>query len=220
LLSSARQSFAGIERADSFIVDPHKWLFAPLDCCALLYKEPHKARDTHTQEAGYLDVVHTGSPTDEWNPADYAIHLSRRPRGLPFWFSLAVNGTNAYQEAIQASIDLAAAAGDLIELHSEVDLLREPSLSIVIFQVRGFAPHEYREWSNYLLDRQIAFVTPTVYEDEIVARLVFLHPDTTIEVVHEILDSIAPFRHRLRTEQGNLDATNVTPRTAHSRYTP
>ena len=49
--------FAGIERADSFIVDPHKWLFAPFDACALLYRDPAKGKAAHTQHAGYLDVI-------------------------------------------------------------------------------------------------------------------------------------------------------------------
>ena len=80
----------GIEHCDSFIVDPHKWLFAPFDCCALLYREPALARAAHTQHASYLDVL-TDAP--DWNPTDYAVGLTRRARGLPFWFSLATHGT-------------------------------------------------------------------------------------------------------------------------------
>ena len=52
---SVRGLFDGIEQADSFIVDPHKWLFAPYDCCALLYRDPEAARAAHSQAAGYLD---------------------------------------------------------------------------------------------------------------------------------------------------------------------
>ena len=48
---SVRHLYAGIEHCDSFIVDPHKWLFAPFDCCALLYREPALARAAHTQKA-------------------------------------------------------------------------------------------------------------------------------------------------------------------------
>ena len=55
---SVRHLFDGIERADSFIVDPHKWLFAPFDSCALLYRDPAIARAAHTQHAEYLDVLH------------------------------------------------------------------------------------------------------------------------------------------------------------------
>ena len=89
---SARPRFAGIERADSFVVDPHKWLFAPFDCAALVYREPAVARAAHTQHAEYLEVLSGGRA---WNPSDYAFHLTRRARGLPFWFSLATYGTRA-----------------------------------------------------------------------------------------------------------------------------
>src|SRR5690606_14392383 len=99
-----RARFAGIERADSFIVDPHKWLFAPFDSCALLYRDPAAARNAHTQHAEYLDVLHeprgevgavdlTAEHAGDWNPSDFAHHLTRRARGLPFWFSLATHGT-------------------------------------------------------------------------------------------------------------------------------
>ena len=96
---SVRDLYAGIEHCDSFIVDPHKWLFAPFDCCALLYREPAEARAAHTQRAGYLDVL---TEADEWNPTDYSVGLTRRARGLPFWFSLAVNGTDSYDRRDRA----------------------------------------------------------------------------------------------------------------------
>ena len=63
LLSPAlRHLYDGIEHADSFIVDPHKWLFTPFDCCALVYRRPSLARAVHTQDASYLDVIHEGRP--------------------------------------------------------------------------------------------------------------------------------------------------------------
>src|SRR4029077_8035072 len=88
---SARPLFAGIERADSLVVDPHKWLFDPFDWAAVLLRRasdgaavlsrrPSEARAPHTQHAEYLDVL-TERP--EWNPSEYAFHLSRRARGLP-----------------------------------------------------------------------------------------------------------------------------------------
>ena len=93
--------YDGIEHADSFIVDPHKWLFAPFDCAALLYRDPALARSVHT--AGRLATSTSSTTTPgEWNPTDYAYHLTRRARGLPLWFSLAVYGVDAYTEAIEA----------------------------------------------------------------------------------------------------------------------
>ena len=78
--SRARQLFAGIERADSFIVDPHKWLYAPFDCAAVLYRDAAAARRALTQEAEYLEWLSEGGGD---NPSDLAIHLTRRIRACP-----------------------------------------------------------------------------------------------------------------------------------------
>ncbi len=187
---SLRERFAGFERADSFIVDPHKWLFAPFDCAALIYRQPNLAKAVHTQDAQYLDVLHTGHP-EEWNPSDYAFHLTRRARGLPLWFSMAVNGLDAYCDAVEAGLAITVRAADRIEASPFVELVREPGLSIVLFRRPGWSRTDYEDWSARLLNDQIGFVTPTTWEGEAVARFAFLHPDTTVEMIDQILDSMA-----------------------------
>ncbi|MFZ9075944.1 MAG: pyridoxal phosphate-dependent decarboxylase family protein [Ilumatobacteraceae bacterium] len=99
---SVRHLFAGIELADSFIVDPHKWLFGPYDCCALVYRDVRIGKAAHTQKAEYLDVLIQDAATsldEAYNPADLAHHLTRRARGLPFWFSLASDGNHPAGDA-------------------------------------------------------------------------------------------------------------------------
>jgi aromatic-L-amino-acid/L-tryptophan decarboxylase len=189
LAPSAQHRFRGIERADSLVVDPHKWLYAPFDCAALVYREPALARAVHTQEASYLDVIHE-RPT-EWNPSDYAFHLTRRARGLPLWFSLAVHGSDAYRDAIETVLATAHAAARRIAAIPHLELIREPELSIVLFRRRGWGPDDYQRWSDELLAAQIAFVTPSSWHGETVARLAFLHPDTSLELVDEILATMA-----------------------------
>jgi glutamate/tyrosine decarboxylase-like PLP-dependent enzyme len=183
---SRRERFRGIERADSFVVDPHKWLFAPFDCAALIYRLPQLARAVHTQDAGYLDVLHTDAP-DEWNPSDYAFHLTRRARGLALWFSLAVNGTDAYRDAVESVLELARQTAARIEQLPDLELIRPPELSIVLYRRRGWGPDDYYRWSAKLLAAQIGFVEPTKWEGETVGRLAFLHPNTTMDIVEEIL---------------------------------
>ncbi|MCU1397619.1 MAG: PLP-dependent protein, partial [Acidimicrobiales bacterium] len=138
-----RPRFAGIERCDSFIVDPHKWLFAPFDCCALVYRHPEIARAAHTQHAEYLDVLHD-DPVGEWNPSDYAHHLSRRARGLPFWFSLATYGTDEYATAVDTTMAVTRATAELIRSAPHLELLLEPELSILLFRRLGWTAADYQ----------------------------------------------------------------------------
>ncbi len=186
---SVRGRYAGIEQADSFVVDPHKWLFAPFDCAALLYREPGLARSVHRQDASYLDVIHDHPA--EWNPTDYAYHLTRRARGLPLWFSLCVHGVRAYSEAIERAIELARQAAAEISSREDLQLIREPDLSVVLFRRLGWGPADYTRWADQLLDEQVAFMPPTSWEGETVARFAFLHPHTTMDLVREILDRMA-----------------------------
>ncbi len=183
---SVRSRYDGIEQADSFIVDPHKWLFAPFDCAALLYREPSIARSVHRQDASYLDVIH--DTPGEWNPTDYAYHLTRRARGLPLWFSLAVYGVTAYSEAIEAALELARETAAEIKSRDQLELIREPDLGVVLFRRRGWTPAQYAEWADRLLQDQVAFIPPSAWEGETVARFAFLHPHTSMDLVREILD--------------------------------
>jgi aromatic-L-amino-acid/L-tryptophan decarboxylase len=186
-VARARPLFDGIEQADSFVVDPHKWLFAPFDCAALVYREPALARATHTQHAEYLDVV-TESP--HWNPSDYAYHLSRRARGLPFWFSLATYGTAAYAAMVEKGLQLAEQAAELIRDADHVELVLEPGLSIVVFRRLGWRRDGYYAWSDRALDDGLAFVVPTSWQGETVLRFCFVNPATTTEDIRAILDSM------------------------------
>jgi glutamate/tyrosine decarboxylase-like PLP-dependent enzyme len=188
LAPSVRDRFRGIEHADSFIVDPHKWLFAPYDSCALVYRDPEVARSAHRQDASYLDVLNASS---EWNPSDFAHHLSRRPRGLPLWFSLATYGTDAYRDAVERVLSVTREAAGEIGRRPELELVLEPELSVVLFRRLGWGPDDYEAWWRRALGRQVGFVQPTTWEGEKVARLCFVNPRTTVEHVRAILDVAA-----------------------------
>jgi glutamate/tyrosine decarboxylase-like PLP-dependent enzyme len=187
---SVREKFAGFDRADSFIVDPHKWLFAPFDCAALIYRQPNLAKAVLSQDASYLEVLHSENP-EEWNPSDYAYHLTRRARGLPLWFSMAVNGLDAYRDAVEAGLAIARASAQLITATPQTELVREPELSVVLFRRPGWRKPDYDAWSARLLSDQTGFVTPTTWEGETVARFAFLHPGTTMDMIAEILATMA-----------------------------
>ena len=181
-----REMYQGIERVDSLVMDPHKWWFAPFDSAALLYKDPHLAKGVHTQDASYLDVIHTSDLT-EFNPSDLAYHLTRRARGMALWFSLAVNGLDAYRDAVVAGNQMARYAAEQIKSNPNLELIHEPDLSVVLFRRQGWTAENYDKWSTDLLDQQVAFVTSSSWRGETVGRLVFLHPGTTRAMVDEVL---------------------------------
>lgn len=184
---SKRSLFKGVEAANSLIVDPHKWLFAPFDACALIYREPEIARATHSQHGEYLETL---TESDDWNPSDYAINLTRRPRGLPLWFSLATHGIHQYRQAIEANCQLAKQAADLILQRPDLELVRHPELSVVVFKKSGWSKNDYEAWSNETLESQTAFVVPSSHRGEVNLRFAIVNPLTDLEKIAEILVSI------------------------------
>ena len=184
---SVRALFNGIEKADSLIVDPHKWLFAPFDACALIYRNPKLAKKAHLQKAAYLETL---DEDNEWNPSDYAIHLTRRARGLPFWFSLAAHGTGAYTEAMERTMTVAKNAADQVKAHPHLKLLMDPILSIVAFERVGWNSEDYENWSDKLLADQIGFVTPSAYKGRSILRFAIVNPWTSESDISEILATL------------------------------
>ncbi|KAA2216449.1 pyridoxal phosphate-dependent decarboxylase family protein [Maribacter flavus] len=190
---SVRHLFKGIERADSVTIDPHKWLFSPYDCGAVLYKNPEEAKEAHAQEGSYLEIF-KDEGAHGFNPSDYQIQLTRRLRGLPLWFSLATHGTEKYEWAVEQGIKLAKIAGELIEQNPVTELVREPSLSCVLYRRIGWSAEDYRNWTYRNHETGFALVTPTKWKSgdgyETVSRFCFINPDTTKNDIEEILKSM------------------------------
>ena len=183
----ARHRFAGVEDADSLIVDPHKWLYTPFDSCALLYRTPEAGRLAHTQHAAYLDTL---NEAPEWNPSDYAIQLTRRARGLPLWFSLSTYGAGAYRAAIGQALTVAHDIAAEIASRPELRLVRDPQLSVVVFERIGWEAADYAAWSDRLLEAQTAFVTPSSHRGRSNLRFAVLNPRTTLAQLTVLLDTL------------------------------
>jgi len=179
-----RGLLAGIEGADSFIVNPHKWLYTPFDCAALLYRDAASARGALTQEADYLDAI---KDDVAGNPSDLAIHLTRRPRGLPLWASVLANGTDAYAQAVDHCMDVARYAAERIAASTGLQLVLEPALTVVVFRRLGWSEADYTGWCEAALRSGLAMVTPTKHAGETVLRLCFINPLTTRDDVDLVL---------------------------------
>jgi aromatic-L-amino-acid decarboxylase len=134
LTERGRAALAGLERADSLTLDPHKWLYQPFECGCLLVREGDLLRRAFTITPDYLrDVEAQGA---EVNFADLGIQLSRGSRALKVWLSLGFFGVDAFRAAIDHALDLAELAAERIETSEPFELLAPPSLGVVCFRRR------------------------------------------------------------------------------------
>ena len=160
----------------------------PVRRCALLYRDPGSARAAHTQHAGYLDPV---TVEGEWNPSDFAIQLTRRARGLPFWFSLAVHGTDAYRDAVEQTLTVARQGRELI------DARRPPAAARRAGPVRADLRADRLERRRLrragapgCSTSRVAFVTPTRHGSQVCTRFAIVNPLTTRDDLALIVDSM------------------------------
>ncbi len=133
LAASTRPLFASIEEADSLALDPHKWLYLPVDCGCVLYRDPEIARATFAHEAEYTRVI--GQEADEafafW---DYGPELSRRFRALKVWMLLKGVGLQALGEAIEKDLACARHFEKLVQNSEDFEMLAPVELSIFCFR--------------------------------------------------------------------------------------
>ncbi len=133
--------FAGLERADSVSLDPHKWLYVPVDAGCLLFRDAQAAAAAFsTEDADYIKV-HGHSDDAAFAYWDYGVELSRRFRALKVWLTLGYYGVNRIAAAIADDCALASYMGELVSSAEDFELLAPVELSICCFRYvpRGFA---------------------------------------------------------------------------------
>jgi aromatic-L-amino-acid/L-tryptophan decarboxylase len=129
-----KQLFEGIERADSVSLDPHKWLYVPVDAGCLLFRDAASARAAfNTEDADYIKT-HGYSDEEAFAFWDYGVELSRRFRALKVWLTLQYYGTRRIAEAISGDISLAAYFGEVVSNADDFELLAPVELSICCFR--------------------------------------------------------------------------------------
>ena len=135
---SVASLFAGMSRADSVTLDPHKWLFAPLDAGCLLVRDETHLRRAFSHGASYIDVVADQEMSDFafW---DVSPELSRRFRALKLWFALKCHGADEFVSVIAGNIALAQELASLIDGTDDLERLAPVPLSIVCFR---YVPRE------------------------------------------------------------------------------
>lgn len=137
-----RDLFAGLERADSVSLDPHKWLYVPVDAGCLLFRDPAAAmKPFSTADADYIKV-HGLADDATFAYWDYGVELSRRFRALKVWLTLGYYGARRIAEAVSKDLSLAAYLGELVSSADDFELLAPVELSICCFRYVPKNTHE------------------------------------------------------------------------------
>jgi glutamate/tyrosine decarboxylase-like PLP-dependent enzyme len=133
LAPSARRLFDALPEADSIALDPHKWLYLPVDCGCVLYRDAANARATFTYEAEYTRVLEN-EPDEAFAFWDYGPELSRRFRALKVWMVLRGVGLRTLGVAIENDLACARHLESLVEASADFEMLAPVELSIFCFR--------------------------------------------------------------------------------------
>jgi aromatic-L-amino-acid decarboxylase len=155
---AAPEKFDGLALADSISLDPHKWLYQPLDCGCLLYRDVEVARTTFAYTGDYAKTLYT-DPVEGFAYFEESIELSRRFRALKLWLSLRYHGLEAFRKAIRRDIEHAQRLAAAVRACHDLELIAVGELSAVCFRylVSNDASEEDRDRINLaLLKRMVA----------------------------------------------------------------
>ena len=123
----------GCDRASSFVFNPHKWLFTPIDCSALYTRHPEIFRRAFSLVPDYLTTPQTGTVVDLM---DYGVQLGRRFRALKLWWVLRAFGAEGLRERIRAHVAMAQEFARWVETHPALELAAPAPFSVVNFRPR------------------------------------------------------------------------------------
>ena len=190
---------AGIERADSVVLDPHKWLFQPYEVGCLLVKDASALEDAFAVGTTVLQDAVWGAKHPNMN--DRGLQLSRSFRALKIWMSIQTFGLSAFRKAVAKGIDLAAQAEKYIRESTLLELLSPASLGIVCMRVNpargGVAERALEGINREVLARLFwddgAFVSSTALHGTFALRLCIINHSTGWDDVRRTLEAMERF---------------------------
>jgi glutamate/tyrosine decarboxylase-like PLP-dependent enzyme len=186
LWPGARPLLAGLERADSLVLDPHKWMFQPYEIGCLLVRQPGVLERTFALEGAYLRDTLTG----EVNFRDRSVQLTRGGRALKLWLSIRVFGLAAFREAVGRGIALAEHAEALLRERPGWEVVSGAQLAIVCFRRDGDDARQTRIVEAMARDG-FALPSTTVLGGRVALRLCTINPRTTEEDVERTIERMA-----------------------------
>jgi aromatic-L-amino-acid decarboxylase len=183
LCPAGRAALRGLERADSLVLDPHKWLFQPYELGCVLVREPGLLERTFALEGDYLRDVTGG----EVNFRDRSLQLTRGGRALKLWLSIRVFGLAAFRDAVARGIALAEHAEVLLSARPGWEVVAPAQLGIVCFRRAG-DDEEQSRIADAMVRDGFAAPSTTVLGGRAVLRLCTINPRTTFEDVERTIE--------------------------------
>jgi len=189
LCAAGRPLLAGMDRADSLVVDPHKWLFQPYDVGCLLVRRPGALEAAFAMDPEYLrDVRATHGEVDF---RDRSLELTRRARALKLWLMFRVHGARQVRDAVARGIALAEAAEAMLRADPRWEVVTPAQLGIVTFALRGADAAGHVARAAALAASGVAAVTSTTLRGRSVLRLCTINPTTTEADLRTTLAALA-----------------------------
>ena len=188
-----RTALRGMETADSWALDPHKWLFQGIECGSVLLRRPEALRDAFHIMPDYLQDIDRGQA--EPNFADHGLQLSRTARALKVWLSLKAFGLAAFRDAVDRGLDLAELAEARVSHEPQFELLSPARLGIVCFRLlprrAGTDPDRLNREALERLNRSgYGFLSSTRMQGAYALRMCILSPRTRAEDVEGVLERL------------------------------
>lgn len=186
--------FAGLGAADSISLDPHKWLYQPLDCGCLLYRDANAARQAFSHTGDYAQSL-LEDPVESFAFFEESMELSRRFRALKLWLSLRYHGLATFREAIRNDLENAQYLAALIAQHRELEVLAPVPLSAVCFRyVANRKAAEVDALNREILQRIVrrgkVFLSNANIRGSFALRACFVNHRTTRPDVEQIVDEV------------------------------
>ncbi len=183
---AAPEKFRGLHLADSLSLDAHKWLYQPLDCGCLLFRDEAAARRAFSDTGDYAKAMST-DPVEGFAFFDHSIELSRRFRALKLWVSIRYHGMGAFREAIRRDLDHARLLAEKIGSNPAMELLAPVPLSAVCFRVRE---NDNAKILQRVIQRGRVYISNATIRGEFALRACFVNHRTAPADVQLIVDEV------------------------------
>jgi len=193
LTEQGRRHLDGMERADSIVLDPHKWLFQPYDLGVCMVTRPGALEKCYAMSPEYLKDVQT--TTGAVNFGNRSLELTRRSRALKLWMSLRSYGAQKFRDAVQRGIELAEFTERHLRQHPETwEVVTPAQIGVVCFAFKNWQPGEHAACTRTVTESGFACVSSTMLRDKSVLRLCTINPLTTEDDIVETIRLLAQAR--------------------------